>query len=160
MKKLTEEESVLVAENHNLIYWIAHFKGLNLDEWYDLLAIELCATIRHYNPSRGSLSNYYKMRVEGLMSKEYRRSTRQKRIPMEQMYDMELQSDDASTDDYELSDLLDWIDNSEYKQVIKLKAMGYTQKEIGDEIGFSQTYISFILKEVRKQYEDYRQSNS
>ena len=58
---LTKEQQKMVEENHDLIYWYANIKKLNLENWYDLLAIELCGVVLKYNPKKGSLSNYYKI---------------------------------------------------------------------------------------------------
>ena len=39
--KLNDEQRGVVEENHQLIYWYAHRRHLDLEEWYDLLAIRL-----------------------------------------------------------------------------------------------------------------------
>ena len=42
MKQLTPEQQKLVTDNHNLIYSLANAKNIDLDEYYDVLAIGLC----------------------------------------------------------------------------------------------------------------------
>ena len=71
---LTKEQQDIITENHNLIYWYIQLKHLDITEWYDLLALELCYTVAKYNPEKGSLSNYYKMRADNLVRKEYSKS--------------------------------------------------------------------------------------
>ena len=42
MEQLTLDQQRIVSENHNLIYSLANKKNINLDEYYDVLAIGLC----------------------------------------------------------------------------------------------------------------------
>ena len=45
---LTNEQQKLVEQNHNLIYSFISFRNLDLDEYYDLLAIVLCRAAMFY----------------------------------------------------------------------------------------------------------------
>jgi len=59
--KLTPEQSQIVADNHDLIYWYANMKHLDCEEWYDLLAIALCQAVIKHDPQRGTLATYFNM---------------------------------------------------------------------------------------------------
>ena len=153
MRRLTDEERRIVEENHDLIYWVANLKHLPLDEWYDLLAITLCESAMKHDPKKSKLSWYYKQRVDWKVSHHFTTQNYQKRIPQELIGDIhdEVHGDIPVED--ELLELIDWIENQEHREVIKLVAMGYTQKEIGDELGISRSKVSLIMKEVREAYD-------
>jgi len=155
--KLTDEQSKKVEDNIALIYWYAGLKGLDLEEWYGLLAIELCKTVVQHEPKKGSLANYFKMRCDFLMIKEYRKTTMQKRTH-NGLEDLE----DIYTDDENLLQLsrdynedvmetlkLQELLEGEHGEIIRLKYYGYTQSEISDLLGISQSQVSKILKKVR-----------
>ncbi len=154
MKRLTKEQADKVAENEKLIYWYIALAGLELTEWYDLLAIELCYTIQKYDDSRGSLSNYYKMRCDGLVSREQRKQNTQKRfhieVPLlENVHDHETIYDDDSF-------IPDILNDSEYGHIIKMRYDGYTQEEIAKTLGVSQSYVSNLFKRIRRKYRNDR----
>lgn len=155
---LTPEQSRIVEENHNLIYWYISMKqkmgiNLELDEWYDLLAIELCYTVMKYDESRGSLANYFKLRCDALISKEYRKSQTQKRVHIGVSYIDEMSMMDTPKEDSSLV----WVDfiNSIPEQdrpIVKMIYDGYTQKEVATMLGVTQSYVSKILKRIGKEY--------
>lgn len=155
--KLTPEQANIVEDNIALIYWYAGLKGLDLEEWYGLLAIELCKTVVQHEPKKGSLANYFKMRCDFLMIKEHRKSTMQKRThngleDLEDIYTDDenlLQlSKDYNEDIMESIKLQELLDG-EYGEIIQLKYHGYTQSEISELLGMSQSQVSKILKKVR-----------
>lgn len=141
----------MVEDNHKLIYWIAIELGLNLDDWYDLLAIELCYTVQKFNPDRGALSNYYKTRCESLVKKEYAKTQAQKNKHngMVQLTDIQQHT---TYDDVEEMVELEEIFSVENGEILRLKASGYTQSEIADRLGVTQSYISKILNKMKKEY--------
>ena len=147
---LSDEQSALADENHNLVYWYANFKGLDLDDWYDLLAIELCKTVYKYNSGLGSLSNYYKIRCDGMVSKEFRKRKAKKRYHVPVEYADEYMGEEI---DYAILDLEEWISDSE-SEILKLKADGYSQKEISEIVGISQSYVSRMLSELKEKLHD------
>lgn len=149
--KLTTEQQKMVEDNHNLIYWYIHSKNLNLDDWYDLLAIELCITAIKYKPERGSFSNYFKLRADGMLSKEYNKaqSIKRKGTTVEYLDDVV-----SKTRVYNLEDdvILNDMMNSKDSHILKMKSEGYTQAEIAEVLDVSQSYISKLLKQVKKEY--------
>jgi RNA polymerase sigma factor (sigma-70 family) len=142
---LTDKDREVVSENHNLIYWYLNLKGLDVDEWYDLLAIELCKTIVKHDESLGSLANYFKIRCDGIVSKEFRKRNAKKRYHVPVEY-----ADECNGEliDFDLIALEQFIENSNC-DVLKLKFQGYSQKEIAEIIGISQSQVSRILGEIR-----------
>lgn len=151
--KLTEEQSEMVAKNHSLIYWYAHSSGLNLADWYDLLAIELCYTVMKYDPSKGSIGNYYKLRADGLVYKEYRKSQTQKRLTQEVAFIDNYHNIPDGSDIRLERELLELLEG-ENGEILKLKMSGYTQTEIARLLGVSQSYVSNALKKMRTIYNE------
>ena len=72
--KLTEEQKKLVEDNHNLIYWFARKKHIDIEEYYDILAQGLCIAAHNYNSSKGSFSAYAYLVMNTEMQKEHRKS--------------------------------------------------------------------------------------
>jgi DNA-directed RNA polymerase specialized sigma subunit len=149
---LTEIESLLVEKNHNLIYWVASKMNLDLEEWYDLLAIELCLTVQRFDSEKSTLANFYLIRVGNLVKKEYKKLNTNKRyneghVSLDEVVDFivdKCPSNETS---------LDWIMELDPNGILKLKAEGFTQKEIADSLGVSQPYVSNLIAKVRREYE-------
>lgn len=147
--RLTPEQSEIVANNEKLIYWYLNLKGLDIDEWYDLLAIELCYTVAKHKPEKGSIANYYKLRCDGLVSKEWRKNMTQKRDGVMSMLDDEMIGESVDHSGLSMEMLLEQADSD----ILNLKVQGYSQKEIAMELGVSQSYVSRALKELREKLE-------
>lgn len=156
---LTKEQQDCVADNHNLIYWYINLKHLDMNEWYDLLAIELCYSVVKYNSEKGSLSNYFKMRADNLVRKEYSKSQLKKNKtepPLEffdAVYDSHYQ--DNNFDDMVLHCELGTLFAGENGEIFRMRADGYTQAEIAEKLGVTQSYISKIIDKKRKEFYGY-----
>jgi len=152
-KMLNDAERQKVEENHNLIYWYAHLVGLNLDDWYDLLAIELCYAVKKHNKDRSSLSTYYKMRCDGLVSREKRKEMTKKRFHFKVQYIENIHDDQCQ---YDMNGLVDndVLHDEEFGEIIKMRYDGFTQQEIAKKMGASQSYISNVFKRLKKKYYD------
>lgn len=151
--QLTKEQSQVVADNHNLIFWYINMKHLDINEYYDLLAIELCNTAMKYNPDRGSFATYFKLRADGIIYKEYRKTQAQKRlhIKVPLLDNLHTLIDDGDiTDSIELQELLD----GEYGDIVRLRIEGYSQTEIAEIMDTNQSKISKILKKLKGEYEE------
>ena len=151
--QLTKEQSQVVADNHNLIFWYINMKHLDINEYYDLLAIELCNTAMKYNPDRGSFATYFKLRADGIIYKEYRKTQAQKRLHVKVplLDNLHTLIDDGDiTDSIELQELLD----GEYGEIVRLRIEGYSQTEIAEIMDTNQSKISKILKKLKGEYEE------
>ena len=149
---LTEEQKLMVEQNHNLIYWYISLSNLDIDEWYDLLAIELCYAVQKYDPERGSLGNYFKLRADDMVYKEYRKRLTQKRKMSEVQLNENLESDEFVDDLESELDNMDWV-NDENREILKLRLQGFSQNEIAEKIGLSQSFVSKELKRIKETIE-------
>ena len=150
--RLTEEQKKIVEENHNLIYWYINKNKLDVNDYYDLLAIELCNTAMKHNAERGSFANYFNLRADGMMYKEYRKANAHKRKHVEVDFDVDYYNtmgDIDITDGLALEELM----SGEYGEVLLLKSKGYTQVEIADILNTNQSKVSKILKRAKDEYE-------
>jgi len=150
--KLTDKERQIVADNHKLIFWYMNkYLSNNIDEseYYDLLAIELCHTVQKYDKSKGSLANYYKLRANGIICKEFRKTQAIKRTHIK----VSLLDNVHVTEDESLTQLetYEWMDG-EHNEILTLKADGYSQTEIGEMLGVSQSFVSKVIKKVKEKY--------
>jgi len=153
MSKLTEEQKLLISDNHKLIYWYASLKRLDINEYYDLLALELCYAVQRFNPKKGSLSSYYKRRCDWLLHTEYIKSFSNKRKHTETVYMEELhhQPDTDTLDTILIREAILKIDT---EGILRMKMEGYNQQEIADKLGVSQSHISNELKRLREEYNE------
>lgn len=55
---LTPEQRKLAEKYHNLIFYFMNRKGLDQEEFYDILAIALCKAARLYDPSEYTFTTY------------------------------------------------------------------------------------------------------
>lgn len=46
---MTEYQKQLVTDNHNLIYRFLQKEKLNMEDWYDLVAIGMCKAAKTFN---------------------------------------------------------------------------------------------------------------
>lgn len=151
--KLTAEQQKIVADNHNLIYWYINMKRLDFEEWYDLLAIELCKTVMHHDPSKSVLSTYFKIRADGLVYKEYTKQQTLKRAHENVAFidNMHGTPDtDDLTDNFEIKE---WM-TAQDSEILRLRYFGHTQPEIARMLDVSQSYVSKTLKKLRKDYRE------
>lgn len=149
--KLTESQSKLASENHNLIYWYCNLKHLDIEEYYDLLAIELCKSAIKFNPDRSSFSTFFKVNADNMLVNEYVKTKRQKRVHYDAEYDESKHEESHKTDDTLLMLSLEQSLGTEDFYIMRMKIQGLTQNEIADSIGVSQSYVSQSIKRIRKE---------
>lgn len=149
----------MVELNHNLIYGFANKRNLDLDEWYGLLALELCRTIPKYNPERGALSTYYYLRCDSLIRIERDKANTQMRSHNGMLeLDESLVADES--DDLEEKALLDELLKYGNNEVVMMRYKGFTQSEIADKLGVSQPHISTILEGIYDRYKEGRSDDN
>ncbi len=174
---LSKDQQNLVSNNHKLIYSFANKMGLDIEEYYGLLAIGLCKAAKTYNPNRGyafSTYAYITMRNECYMY--WRHLKRDNQIPEELIFSYNTPlSDEEDGKDYverindifgtyqlntigvEVKEFLESLTKKE-KQIIFEKMHGYTQKEIAMHIGKSQTMVCRMVNRIKEKWikDDYK----
>lgn len=150
--RLTEEQAKVVEENHNLIYWYAKMKNLDLQEWYDLLAIELCNTVMEYNSEIGKLSTFYKKKCDTMVNHVFMKSKTKKRDFKVSHFDDEVLSTPCYTNLEDVS-FLDKEFNRKHGEILKLKYEGYSHKEICEMLGVGLRLVRTTLKRFKERYD-------
>lgn len=171
-KGLTEEQKKFAEENHNLVYSFLLKARLNFDGYYDIVAIGFCKAVKAYEPSRGPFSTYAYSCMMNEVKMHWRRTEQRS-----QEYGVVLISLDEpiiGTEDLTVKDTLPSPESVEsllrYREylevinslpspmgeVVSLLIQGYSQSEIAQETGYSQSYVSRLLT---KAYQRIKNSN-
>lgn len=170
MEHLTSTQQKLVEDNHNLIYGIAHKNKINLDEYYDVLAIGLCKAAMQYDESKGQFSTF----AYQTMLFEYlgviRHNKIKSAIPENETISMNTKIDNGSETPISLADMIpsydDMEDNivskdyveflcnklqrQEEKDIVILLASGMSQVEVAESLGVSRQRVGQRLNSIRK----------
>ena len=170
-KKMTEEQKKLAEDNHNLIYFYArkyHMSKQDFEDMYGILAIGLCKAARDYDESRGRAFSTVAM---GYMLNECRNAYRcdkyrNGKLSICSYNNIVPLSDEDDTTEY--IDIMEgkqdvWDDvnlieftqfNEQLRKIAYLSYLGYDQKEIGEQVGITQSLVSRKLKKIRKEIEN------
>ena len=175
--RLTDEQRRLAEDNHNLIYRYMHSKKLDIDEWYDILAVGFCKAVATYDPKKGySLSTYAYRCMDNSYKHELRMRFAGSRVPESLIISTETPVASpiadlseittvlgmlSSIDDVEgeavLNDLVDQfytICTETEKKVFSKLLVGDKMKDIVESVGCSHTTVS----NTKKKFSRYIQS--
>jgi RNA polymerase sigma factor (sigma-70 family) len=164
---LTPEQRKLAEENHGLIYDYVFQRNLELNDWYDELAIALCQAARSYNPSRGSFSTWAFYHFRGVSGHRFAKDARRKNLIFVQSF-----AEIVDTDSGERSpvdDMIGFLDPnferiewemmrdqllsrlSARDQIIyKMRRQGCSTKEIAAKIGITHQAVCARLKHIER----------
>ena len=174
-EKLTKEQKKLVEENHNLIYSFAHKNNLNVNEYYDILAIGLCDAAQTFDENRGAFSTVAYHCMKNRLYKYWDRFKNKNMIPENIVvsYDAPMAEDDSiglgyyldvlansdSTYDIVESNILKTellnIFNGADRVVLDCIVNGETYREIAKRIGCTHQMIGLRVKRIRKKCAEY-----
>lgn len=168
---LTEEQKKLVEENHNLIYWYCHKYNLDIEEYYGLLAVELCRAVQLYDPTKSKISSYI---IKWFWHKHISWD-KSKRASSRKANENTISLDKDFGEDGEKATLSDFMTNGKSVEdeivMIPLSACGlndklmsvvnlrlenpnYTQQEIADILGISQPTVMRRLHTAEKKIKE------
>ena len=164
-KKLTEE-------NHKLIYWFCWKNHLDIEEWYDIIAIGYMKGINSYDETKGVKLSTYLIRI---MKNEYLLVLRNKKyakyIPENEILSLDFEYN--SDKDKENYNILDFIVNenslfennvclkidikkafNELKipkrnyEIFMMRVQGSKLEEIASDFGISRERVRMICKDI------------
>lgn len=163
---LNDEQKKLVEENHNLIYWYCHKNNLSVDEYYDMLAIELCKAVQTYDSTKSKISTYisqYFWHRHVSYDIRLRNNVRKANINAlsldEELIDGEdFQRSKLLTNGKSVEDELIMVPLSEcglsdkLMEVVKLRLdnPNITQREMGEILGIGQVQVGRRLKAAER----------
>ena len=160
---MTKEQEQLVTDNHNLIYYIINNKyGLSTEEYYDVCAIGLCKAAITYDSSKDvKFATYAGVCIENEIKIELRKQKKYSVYSLDRTFSSTLDgtgeiafvenlTTGLSAYDEILPYQLDEILNAREYKLVALILEGYTQTEIGNIIGISQSMISRMLSKIKQ----------
>ena len=154
MRKLTKEQQKIVEDNHNLIYDFLHRRGLNVEEYYGIVAESLCKAVLNWDESKGTLSTLFYIVARNDIYKEWRKGS----IGTYQFTDTLPLKEDWIPDNYDLEgefilkETIKDVENSEYNDLFQLKLLGYNNKQIAEMFGVSQSTIGNWVRKMGEKY--------
>lgn len=160
---LNERQQKLAADNHNLIYCFLHQKHADVEEYYGLMAIALCKAAYIYDERKGLRFSTVAFRcMSNEWAMHWRAKTADKRIPeyMCDSLDTPLSEylNDARCDiDDTKDDVEAFVMSLPEKQrgILAAISAGYTQAEIAQSRGCTQSYISRIRTGIQQKWRRY-----
>lgn len=162
----------IITENHNLIYSFLSRYNYSIDEYYDLAAIGLVKAVKTYNPEKGKLSSWAYKIMYNEVCLSFRKTNLRGKVKSIVSYESLIRNVEQGSSRNELT-ILDTLESSEENmenkisylsdidsriqylslleiEVLAEKAAGETQKSIAIKYGYSQTYISRVIKQAYK----------
>lgn len=162
----------LAEENHNLIYWFCWKNHLDIEEWYDIIAIGYMKGINSYDETKGVKLSTYLIKI---MKNEYLLVLRNKKyakyIPDEEILSLDFEY--KFDKDKESYNILDFIVNensffennvcfkndikkafSELKiskrnyEIFIMRLQGDTLEKIASEFGITRERVRIICKDI------------
>lgn len=146
--KLSKEQTELITKNHNIIYGFAKSRNLNLQEYYDILAIAVCEAVLKYDSTKSKLTTFLYIAMDNAV-KNYKRTTRaRKRFNDSMLEYVDEYCDTISDESVYMSEIIDRLDALE-KRIVYLRLKGYSQVEIGEELDMTQPQICRSLGRIK-----------
>ena len=170
---LTPEQRKLAEKHHNFIFYYMKRKGLDQEEFYDILAITLCKAVRSYDPSEYAFATYCYRCFENALRMHIRDNKRRVQSTPFSAFEIHNDSDDIDNvieETAECEEALQSFDELEtrmalegfvsripenLRQVLKLHLKEYTQQQIAEILGISQPQVSRTLARIRMLYKKY-----
>lgn len=172
MNSLNIMQQHLVEDNHNLIYSFAHSKELDLEEYYDLLAIALCKAALIFDENKGMFSTLVYKCMNNEVKLIKRKENEQKTIPkymvdsLDYIYSSDNNDVENSLKDKIIKDIFPAPDenvvnsimfNNFYYQnldererlIVDLVFQGKNQTDISKKLSVSQPQVSRLIKSVK-----------
>lgn len=172
---LTKRQQKLVEENHNLIYGFANKKNIDIEKYYDILAIALCKAAKIFNEDKGNFSTVVYRCMENELY-TYWNSLRTKRIiPDDMIYsydalriceDFDVQdnylntiADNRYVDDIVESDILKNtlfnLLNEKDQMVAELLINGMIYEDIATQLNCTKQMVGYRVQRIRKKCASY-----
>lgn len=179
MNELNYEQQQLAEQNHNLIYSFAKSRKLDLEEYYDVLAIGLCKAALVYDKNKATFSTLAYKCMSNEYNKIIRGQTVQRKIPDNLISSLDAvisvsEEDGSETTlyDYIKKDIFPIPDSStitnimfdkfynnkltkQEQKIVKLLAQDRTQVEISKLMGLTRQRIGAIIGKIKEKLMKY-----
>lgn len=175
--KLTDEQRRIAEKNHNLIYAFAREYNINLDEYYDLLAIGLCIAARIFNPDKGV--QFSTLAYQCMRNEYYRfniRKMNRKNIPADKIISynepiseesysitlLDMLEDPSSAMDTSVAEVNEFLKTvpDQYRSVLCEMIEGKRPTDAARDYGCSKQYITHLRNVFAKSWAEYNNTNT
>lgn len=176
-QKLNTKQQQLISENHNLIYGFAHKRKLNLDEYYDILALALCRAALSYDLHKSSFQTYAYMIMGSEVNAYQRALNKSKRKLDKSIKEIRLDEPikghssgilkDSSIGEHTIHPSIPLSEMCEGKimaekmlsvlsdkeqEIVMGKKEGLTNYEIGKQLKCSAQNIDYYIRKIRRKW--------
>lgn len=151
----------LISNNMKLIYKYCARYGIKSEDTMQDLFLNMCEKIDDFDSTKAKFSTYIYMCCDSYLKNEHTNKSRQKRniddidiihITTRTNADIEIEDDYRFEDGVVFEDLLNQkIKNKVHKKMFKLKAMGYTHKEIGEKLGYTKQHVQHTINKYKQE---------
>lgn len=178
MNSLNVKQQHLVEDNHNLIYSFAKSRKLDLEEYYDVLAIGLCKAALIFDENKGMFSTLVYTCMNNEVKRIKRKENEQKTIPkhmvdsLDYIYSSDNDDSENSLKDKIIKDIFPAPDenvinaimfNNFYYQnldererlIVDLVFQRKNQTDISKKLSVSQPQVSRLIKEIKIKWIEY-----
>ena len=176
MNGLNYKQQQLVEQNHNLIYSFAKSRKLDLEGYYDVLAIGLCKAALVFDENKGTFSTLAYKCMSNEYNKIIKKQTLKRKIPDNLLSSLDavisVSEEDGSEvtlydyikkdifpipDSYTITNIMikKFYNNKLTKQeqkVVKLLSQDMTQVEIGKLMRVTRSRIGQIILQIREKW--------
>lgn len=176
MNGLNHEQQQLVEQNHNLIYSFAKSRKLDLEGYYDVLAIGLCKAALVFDENKGTFSTLAYKCMSNEYNKIIKKQTLKRKIPDNLLSSLDAVINISEEDGSEITlydcikkDIFPIPDSStitnimiknfynnkltkQEQKVVKLLAQDRTQVEIGKLMRVTRSRIGQIILRIREKW--------
>ena len=173
MNELNYEQQQLAEQNHNLIYSFAKSRKLDLEEYYDVLAIGLCKAALVFDENKGTFSTLAYKCMSNEYNKIIKKQILKRKIPDNLLSSLDevisVSEEDGSETtlyDYIKKDIFPIPDSStitnimiknfynnkltkQEQKVFRLLVQDRTQVEISKTMGLTRSRIGQIMDKVQ-----------
>lgn len=173
----------LAEENHKLIYWFCWKNHLDIDEWYDIIAIGYMKGINSYDETKGvKLSTYLSKTIKTEYLMVLRLKQAKSRIPETKISSLEFEFDigNGSNGEKDKTNMYNFISDKNndfeeqiclridlekalkdikikdrHRRIYDLRIKGYTYTEIAEIENCTRARIQAICKNVNEKLKNY-----
>lgn len=153
---LNDEERDIVVAHEWTIKSFCQKKRIDIEEYYDILAITLCEAVKKWN-KKNKLSTLLFVAYENKFISECRKMTAKKRDIKKRISLCEKNIDviDYSSDLEAKAISKELLEIVNKEPIVKLFIKGYTREAIANKLGVTRAMVSRAIEKTKMEVEDY-----
>lgn len=172
--KMSDDQKKLAEDNMKLVYYYLYNNNLSMDEYSDILMIELCKAAMSYDPELGLFSTFaYKCFVNRILVEFKHRNAASSRINYLPISSLDFNVLDSNNEDDEFYNMIaddsysafDIVSGKEFinkiyeccwddrsRNIVDLMLLLESQSLVAKQLGCSRQNVNQTLAKIRKIY--------